>query len=320
VIGHSLNAFDSRIAASGLAMTRVEPRVLQINLGRTCDLICVHCHVSAGPGRRETMSADVAARCLAWMRRHRPPVVDFTGGAPELCAQFRGLAVGARQTGARVLVRTNLTILFEPGQEDLASFFASERLHVIASMPCYLQENVDGQRGAGVFEKSIRALRLLNSLGYARDSALELDLVYNPGGPALPPDQAALERDYRRVLGERDGIVFNRLLTLANVPIGRFGSQLHGTGEAERYRKLLHDSFNPRTVAHLMCRDTISVGWEGDLFDCDFNQMAGIPMGGARRYLWDLDPAGLPSQSIATADHCFGCTAGHGSSCGGALL
>jgi radical SAM/Cys-rich protein len=316
-----MNGFDEKIRAAGLAMTRLQPRVLQINLGRVCDITCGHCHVSAGPGRRETMSAAVADECLAWIRRHRPPVVDLTGGAPELCAEFRRLAAGARQAGAEVMVRTNLTVLFEPGQDDLAAFFREHRLHVVASMPCYLQENVDAQRGAGVFEKSIRGLKLLNALGYGRDPALVLDLVYNPGGPVLPPDQGALEADYRRVLGERDGVVFNRLFTLANVPIGRFAASLHAAGQGDRYHQLLRDGFNPATVAHLMCRDTISVGWEGDLFDCDFNQMAGMPMcGNGRRHLRDLDPADLPGRAIATAEHCFGCTAGHGSSCGGALV
>jgi radical SAM/Cys-rich protein len=316
-----VNSFDARLAESGLVLRRAKPRVLQLNLGRKCDLTCNHCHVSAGPGREETMSEHVAARCLAWMERHRPEIVDLTGGAPELCAQFRRLAAGARRTGATVLVRTNLTVLFEPGQEDLGSFFRANRIHVIASMPCYLPENVDAQRGPGVFERSIRGLKHLNSLGYGRDSALPLDLMYNPGGAALPPDQSALERDYRRVLGERDGVVFNRLLTLANVPIGRFDSWLHGAGSAAGYQKLLRDGFNAATVPRLMCRDTVSVGWEGDLFDCDFNQQLDLPMGAnGRRFLWDLEPAGLAGLPIATGDHCFGCTAGHGSSCGGALV
>jgi radical SAM/Cys-rich protein len=316
-----LRRFEAAIADAGLAMTRGAPRVLQLNLGRVCDLACHHCHVSAGPGRPETMSRAVADRCLEWIRRWRPPIVDLTGGAPELCAEFRRLASGASRAGCEVLVRTNLTVLFEPGQEDLAGFFRDHRVHVIASMPCYLPENVDAQRGPGVFEKSIRGLRLLNSVGYGRDPALPLDLLYNPGGAALPPEQSALEKDYRRVLGERDGIVFDRLLTLANQPIGRFGSWLQGAGEAERYRELLTESFNPDTVSRLMCRDTINVGWRGDLFDCDFNQMLDLPMGDVpRRYLWDLDPSDLPGKPIATGEHCYGCTAGRGSSCGGALL
>jgi radical SAM/Cys-rich protein len=314
-------AFDAVLAHHGLELRRTAPRVLQLNLGRVCNLTCAHCHVSAGPTRTETMSSDVATRCIAWIERHRPEVVDLTGGAPELCAQFRRIVVAARATGARVMVRTNLTVLCEPAHADLGEFFRAHRVHVVASMPCYLVDNVDAQRGDGVHAQSIAALRLLNALGYGRGDGLVLDLVYNPGGATLPPNEKALEADYKRVLGTEYGIVFDALYCLANIPVGRFASRLRSAGDLDGYVSRLSDGFNPATVAALMCRDTISVGWTGEVHDCDFHQMQRIPLGGGqRRSLWEIEPRALDGMPIATASHCFACTAGSGSSCGGALV
>jgi radical SAM/Cys-rich protein len=258
------------------------------------------------------MSREVAERVIALLAAHpQLTTLDITGGAPELCASFRSLVVEARRLGRTVIDRCNLTILLEPGQETLADFLREHRVHVIASMPCYTQKNVDAQRGHGVFDKSIAALRILNARGYGRE--LPLDLVYNPGGAFLPGAQAALETDYRRELGAF-GVTFSRLLTLANMPIARFGEQLARDGKADAYRRKLEDGFNPATVDGLMCRTMLSVDYTGALYDCDFNQMLGMRM---RPTIFDVDLANLPR--IATASHCFGCTAGAGSSCGGAL-
>jgi radical SAM/Cys-rich protein len=312
--------FGQILRRHGLELRRGPPRVLQLNLGKLCNQACIHCHVGAGPSRSEIMNEEIADRVIAWMALHRPPVVDLTGGAPELCPAFRRIASAARATGAHVIVRTNLTVFFEPGQGDLPEFFREQRLEVIASLPCYGPENVDFQRGEGAYDKSIRGLRRLNDVGYAREPGLELALVYNPVGPTLPPDQKTLEADYRRELRARHGIEFTRLLCLANLPVTRFMSFLERTGALNDYRQLLAESFNAATVDGLMCRYTINVGHEGDLFDCDFNQMVELPLGGgARRFLWDVAPADLEGGRIATGPHCFGCTAGHGSSCGGAL-
>ena len=302
-----------------LDLRRARATVLQVNVGKLCNQTCVHCHVGAGPGRKEIMTAGTADRVIAWIERHRPGTVDLTGGAPELCPEFRRLAVASRRAGAHVLVRCNLTVIFEPGQEDLPEFYREHRLECVASLPCYLEENVDTQRGAGAFEGSIRALRRFNELGYGIDDDLRLSLVYNPVGPTLPPDQKQLEDAYRAELRRRYGIEFHRLLTITNLPITRFRVFLEKTGALEAYRRLLFESFNPATVDGLMCRDTINVGWEGDLYDCDFNQMLDMPMGGRRRFLWEVEPRDLEGERVATGPHCFGCTAGHGSSCGGAL-
>jgi radical SAM/Cys-rich protein len=308
------------LEAHGLDLRRGAATVLQVNLGKLCNQTCVHCHVGAGPGRTEVMTEATAGRVLRWIERHRPATVDLTGGAPELCPSFRRLAAGSRRAGARVLVRCNLTVVFEPGQEDLPEFYAAHRLECVASLPCYLEENADRQRGPGAYEASIRALRRFNALGYGRDPDLRLTLVHNPVGPTLPPDQSSLEADYRRELRARHGIEFHRLLCLANLPVTRFRLFLERTGGLEAYRRLLFESFRPATVAGLMCRDTVNVGWEGDLYDCDFNQMAGLPLGGRpRRFLWDVTPEDLEGEAVATGPHCFGCTAGAGSSCGGAI-
>ena len=296
---------------------------LQVNVGYRCNQSCVHCHVNAGPNRSEEMSAEVIDVVLAFLAKRRVATLDITGGAPELNPHFRRLVRAARDMGVRVLDRCNLTVLEVPGQQDLADFLAGERVEIVASLPCYLEDNVDRQRGTGVFEASIRGLKRLNALGYGREhSGLVLDLVYNPQGPALPPPQAALEADYRRVLGERHGIAFNRLYTLANMPIQRFGAILIARGEFDRYLDLLRQAHVDANLGHVMCRNLVSVDWQGHVYDCDFNQMLDLPLGHGgceRPRLADLMDAELEGRPIRGAGHCYGCTAGQGSSCGGAL-
>jgi radical SAM/Cys-rich protein len=313
--------FAQTLREHGLSLRRAPLRVLQVNVGKLCNQACQHCHVDAGPNRREIMTPETAAEVLAAIERCRPPVVDITGGAPELNACFEGLVEGARALDAHVIDRCNLTVFFVPGKEQLPEFLARQRVEVIASLPCYLEENVDLQRGRGVFDRSIAALRRLNALGYGEPgSDLALNLVYNPVGPYLPPPQPALEADYRRELKARFGISFHHLYTLANMPISRFAGFLRRVGRYEEYLQLLATAFNPATVAGLMCRDTVSVGWDGRLYDCDFNQMLELPLGARCRHVRDLAPERLPAAGIAIGDHCFGCTAGAGSSCGGALV
>jgi radical SAM/Cys-rich protein len=321
--GTAAPSFDATLARHGLPpLRRAAPATLQVNVGRRCDLACHHCHVEAGPKRRESMDARTARRVLELLERNPGlACLDLTGGAPELCAEFRGLVEGARALGRRVIDRCNLTVLFEPGQEDTAEFLAAHGVEVVASLPCYTQENVDAQRGRDVFARSVEALRRLNRLGYGQPgSPLVLDLVYNPLGADLPPPQAALEARYRAELGERFGIAFHRLLTLTNMPIKRFAHALAREGRHAEYLSLLVNHFNPATLPGLMCRTLLSVGWDGELYDCDFNQMLEIPLGGARRSVFDgADLGWLAGQPVATAGHCHGCTAGAGSSCGGAL-
>jgi radical SAM/Cys-rich protein len=295
---------------------------LQVNLGYRCNQQCLHCHVNAGPQRAEEMTGETVEQVLAVLRAGKAAALDLTGGAPELNPHFRHLVAGARALGVRVIDRCNLTIVEEPGQEDLARFLAAQRVDVVASLPCYLEDNVDRQRGEGVFDRSLRALRQLNALGYGiPSSGLELSLVYNPQGPYLPPAQQALEADYRRHLLENYGVRFTRLLTLSNMPIQRFGSALISKGQFRDYMGLLKGAHQAANLEHVMCRRLVSVDWQGRLYDCDFNQMLGLPLrvDGQALVLADLlerDIAGLP---IAVADHCYGCTAGQGSSCGGAL-
>ena len=313
--------FDDALAAHGIGPLRRAPATtLQVNVGKHCNQACHHCHVDAGPARTERMSRAVAERVVELM--HASPavaVVDVTGGAPELNPDFRWLVAEARRAGRRVIDRCNLTILLE--QDDLGDFLAAHQVEVVASLPCYGPENVDRQRGPGVFERSLRALRELNARGYGRaGSALRLDLVYNPVGPFLPPDQASLEERYRLELGRGFGIEFHRLITITNMPIKRFADQLARSGAASAYMSLLVNHFNPATVGGLMCRTLVSVGYDGTLHDCDFNQMLGLPLGAGRRTVWDVQSlAALTDQPVATGAHCFGCTAGAGSSCGGAL-
>jgi len=304
------------------ALRRGRIETLQVNLGYRCNQSCVHCHVNAGPNRTEQMSGAVIDDVLAFVTRRRIATLDITGGAPELNAHFRRLVTAARARGVKVMDRCNLTILEQPGQEDLAEFLAREQVEVVASMPCYLEANVERQRGKGVFDGSIRGLRRLNALGYGRDPNLVLNLVYNPQGPALPPAQAALEADYKRVLGERYGIVFDKLFVLANMPIQRFGAALLGKGDFDGYLRLLQDAHLDANLAGVMCRSLISVDWRGFVYDCDFNQMLDLPLqhGAHRRpRLAELIDQDLNGNSIRVAGHCYGCTAGQGSSCGGAL-
>ena len=311
-------------------LSRATLTTLQVNLGYRCNQACSHCHVGAGPTRTEMMDAGTLALIPQVLAARAIGTLDLTGGAPELHPGFRALVRQARAQGVTVIDRCNLTILGEPGQEDLAAFLAEQGVMVVASLPCYLEANVDQQRGSGVFARSLAGLRQLNALGYGLPgSGLELNLVFNPQGPSLPPPQQQLEADYRRELEARYGIRFNRLLALANMPIQRFAAVLRATGELERYQQLLRANHQEANLAAVMCRGLISVDWQGWLYDCDFNQMLDLQMPclrredgggvGSRRHLRDLlswDPAGAP---ITVAEHCFGCTAGAGSSCGGAL-
>ena len=296
---------------------------LQVNLGYKCNQSCLHCHVNAGPNRTEMMDADTAALVLQVLRARDVGTLDLTGGAPELNPHFRDLVRGARALGVRVIDRCNLTILSEPGQDDLADFLAEQGVEITASLPCYSPANVDRQRGYGVFERSIAALRRLNALGYGQPgSGRVLNLVYNPQGAVLPPPQAALEQDYKRELGLHFGIRFDHLFVLANMPIQRFGSTLVSKGSFGSYMQLLRGAHRPENLDTLMCRSTVSVDWQGDLYDCDFNQMLGLHarLGGtARPHLRELLQRDGDGAAIRVADHCYGCTAGQGSSCGGAL-
>jgi len=304
------------------AIRRGPLQTLQVNVGYRCNQSCVHCHVNAGPNRREEMDAATADLVIEFLEKRRLATLDITGGAPELNANFRHLVRSARSLGVNVIDRCNLTVLFEPGQEDLARFLADHEVAIVASLPCYTEELVDRQRGKGVYDKSLDALRKLNSLGYGREGAnLTIDLVYNPQGPSLPPPQAKLEADYKRVLGER-GIVFNRLLTIANMPIQRFGSTLVSKGTFNAYMNLLRSSHRDENLDSVMCRTLVSVDWQGYLYDCDFNQMLGLPLrvaGRPRLHLKDAMTRDLAGNAIVARDHCFGCTAGQGSSCTGAL-
>ncbi len=304
-----------------IARRRLE--TLQVNLGYRCNQRCVHCHVNAGPHRSEQMSRDTIGTVLDFLVASRAARLDLTGGAPELNPWFRELVAEACRLGRHVIDRCNLTILSEPGQEDLADFLAANRVEVVASLPCYLEENVDRQRGKGVFQSSIAGLGALNALGYGSPgSGLDLSLVYNPQGPSLPPAQEGLEHAYRAQLREHYGIEFTRLLTLANMPIHRFGSMLISKGQFEEYMGLLRGSHRDENLDAVMCRSLISVDWQGYVYDCDFNQMLGLPLavgGKPMVRLSDLMGRDLDGNPITVADHCFGCTAGQGSSCGGAL-
>jgi radical SAM/Cys-rich protein len=306
------------------ALRRRDLRVLQVNVGYRCNQSCLHCHVNAGPNRTEAMAEDTIDLVLQVLQARRVATLDITGGAPELHPHFRRLARGARALGVQVIDRCNLTILFEPGQQDLAEFLAAERVDIVASLPCYSLERVDRQRGAGVFDKSILALQKLNALGYGQPgSGLTLNLVYNPQGPVLPPDQQTLQADYERELGRHFGIRFNQLFALANMPIQRFGSTLISKGQFQPYMKLLKDNHRAENLDTVMCAHTVSVDWTGALYDCDFNQMLGLPMrlgGKPRAHLRDLLQQAVNGGPVRVADHCYGCTAGNGSSCGGQLL
>jgi radical SAM/Cys-rich protein len=305
------------------ALGRRRLETLQVNLGYKCNQSCLHCHVNAGPSRTELMSLETVADVLTFAGVSALENLDLTGGAPELNPHFRHLVARARELGVHVIDRCNLTILSEPGEEDLARFLAAQRVEVTASMPCYTEELVDRQRGKGVYQRSIEGLKQLNALGYgAPGSGLVLNLVYNPQGPSLPPPQETLEADYKRILGEAHGIVFNRLYTLANMPIQRFGSTLVSKGQFNQYMALLRQAHRDENLEGVMCRTLLSVDWQGYVYDCDFNQMLGLPLalsGKKKAHLSDLIGRDLSGNPIAVRDHCYGCTAGQGSSCGGAL-
>lgn len=309
------------------AITRGELEALQVNLTYVCNQRCLHCHVNAGPTRTESMTDESLALLHQVIDAHPVHTLDLTGGAPEMHPRFREIVMHARREGLRVIDRCNLTILSEPGYEDLAQFLAEHQVEISASMPCYSRDNVDKQRGDGVFDASIIGLQKLNALGYGKEgSGLILNLVFNPQGASLPPPQEALEADYKSHLVEDFGIVFNHLLTITNQPIARFGSTLVSKGQFNNYMQLLRDSYRAENVEGLMCRSLVSVDWQGYLYDCDFNQMLDLPLelqsqviSRQRPHLSDLLNATLAGNSIVTRDHCFACTAGQGSSCGGAL-
>lgn len=305
------------------ALQRAVPDTLQVNLGYTCNQSCVHCHVNAGPNRTEQMALETVDLVLAVLQTGRIKTLDLTGGAPEMNPHFRYLVAKARALGVTVIDRCNLTILQQPGHETLAEFLAEHRVKIVASLPCYLAYNVDRQRGKGVFDASIDALQKLNALGYgAPDGSLTLDLVFNPQGAVLPPAQEVLKRDYDQFLGQHYGIRFNQLFTITNMPIQRFGSTLLSKGQFHSYIELLRSAHQDANLDHVMCRTLISVDWQGMLFDCDFNQMLGLRLkiqGKPRLHLRDLLNTDLSGNPVTVAEHCWGCTAGKGSSCGGAL-
>jgi radical SAM/Cys-rich protein len=317
-----MNDFEKQIAGigdEGLHSLKIE--ILQVNLGFLCNQQCTHCHLEASPQRKEIMEWSTMQLVLEAAKSVRCKLIDLTGGAPELNPHFRRFAKALRQGGRRVQVRTNLTVLLEPEMERLPEFLREHQIQLVASMPCYLEENVRAQRGNGVYEKSIVAIKRLNALGYGCNPELPLDLVYNPGGPFLPPPQLVLEEDYRRELGQRFGITFTRLLTITNMPLGRFRKELIWKKEEENYLRLLRKSFNPQTVTGLMCRHQLSVGWDGTLYDCDFNLALGLSVNhGAPEHIQSFRLEDLWKRRIVTGEHCFACTAGSGSSCGGALV
>lgn len=305
------------------ALHRDRLDTLQVNVGYRCNQSCLHCHVNAGPTRTEEMPAEVAELIIRYLDVSGVSTLDITGGAPELNAHFRQLVRAGSERGLRVIDRCNLSVLEEPGQEDLGEFLAGHGVEVVASMPCYLEENVNAQRGNGVFEASIRGLRQLNALGYGKSgSDLSLDLVYNPQGPTLPPSQQTLEPDYKEALTERYGIFFNQLYVFANMPVGRFGSTLISKGKMDGYLALLRDAHREDNLDTVMCRSLLSIDWQGFVYDCDFNQMLGLAMrvnGSPRTHLSELMEVDIEGKAIAVRAHCYACTAGQGSSCGGAL-
>jgi len=304
------------------SIKRAQLDTLQVNLGYLCNQQCLHCHVDASPRRKEIMDAETVKCVLEFLQSNNIKTLDLTGGAPEMNPEFFSLIKQARDLGVHVIDRCNLTILLEPGYEETAAFLADNKVEVVASMPCYLEENVDAQRGKGVFNSSIEGLKLLNQHGYGIDEQLQLNLVYNPQGINLPPSQDALEPAYKKELQQRFGISFNRIYTITNMPIKRFGSTLVSKGLFEEYMQLLKSSYSKQNLAGVMCRTTLSVDWQGYVYDCDFNQMLNLNAGVSveKTHLNDLMKKDLSGQDIAIMDHCYGCTAGEGSSCGGALV
>lgn len=304
------------------SIQRDQLETLQVNLGYLCNQSCLHCHVNAGPKRKENMQEETIENVIRFLHDSKIKKLDLTGGAPELNPHFRHLVSSAYSMGVQIIDRCNLTVLHEPGQEDTADFLAQHKVEVVASLPCYLEENVDGQRGDGVFQTSVAAIKLLNTTGYGIEgSGLELNLMYNPIGPHLPPAQCQLEQDYKRELQQRYDIVFNNLYTLTNMPIKRFGSTLISKGEFDSYMNLLKGAYQTSNLQTVMCRSLISVNWQGYIYDCDFNQMLELPLmqSGKKMHLTDITNNNLKQRNIMIADHCYGCTAGQGSSCGGAL-
>ncbi len=318
------NDFDRALAVAGTDLARARTEILQLNTGKLCNLTCVHCHVNAGPARKEIVTSETVDRVLEWFEKTDIPTIDLTGGTPEMIPDFRRLVETVRNFDQprKVMDRLNATIISEPGYEWVPDFLAEQKVEIIASMPCYQPDNVNEQRGEGAFDRSIEAFQKLNALGYGRDPDLVINFVYNPNGAFLAPDQAELEADYKREMKKHFDIDFNSLFCISNMPIARFASYLKRNGQLQEYLQLLQDNFNPGTVSSLMCRNTISVGWEGDVFDCDFNQMTKLPVtdeNGEPVFLWDIELDSYTNTPILTANHCFGCTAGSGSSCGGAL-
>ncbi|MAY02153.1 MAG: radical SAM protein [Gammaproteobacteria bacterium] len=301
---------------------RDELQTLQVNLGYLCNLSCTHCHVNAGPTRKELMSLEVVDMLLEAIDKLKIRTLDVTGGAPEMNPHFRYLVSAARKRGVEVIDRCNLMILLEPGYEDMADFLADNKVTITASLPCYSEENVEKQRGKGIFDGSIRALQKLNSLSYGKQEDLQLNLVYNPQNLNLPPPQAGLEADYKRILKDNFAIEFNELFTITNMPISRFGGMLLAKGLYEEYMQILKDAYSPDNLETVMCRTLVSVDYQGYVYDCDFNQMLEMPLIGtskARPHLRDILKQDLRDKPIAIGEHCYGCTAGQGSSCGGAL-
>ena len=319
--GVGVAPFDARLAEIHLSPLRATGiQTFQINVGKMCNQVCKHCHVDAGPDRKEIMTRETMELCLAALRNTDAPVVDLTGGAPEMNPDFRWLVDRIVELKRHVIDRSNLTILMAPGYEDMPEFLADRGVEVTASLPYYLESQTDAQRGDHVFERSIRALQRLNALGYGQtDSGLTLNLVFNPVGAYLPPKQASIEADYKRELKKRYGIVFNSLFTITNMPISRFLDFLIERGTYDAYMRKLSDAFNAEAAQSVMCRTTLSIGWDGALFDCDFNQMLEIPIAGGPAHIRDFDPAAVASREICIGNHCYGCTAGSGSSCTGSV-
>ncbi len=315
------NTFELLLNTNFPAIKRAQLETLQVNLGYLCNQQCLHCHVDASPRRKEIMSQETISDVLVFLQKKNIKTLDLTGGAPEMNPEFCSLVTQARDMGVHVIDRCNLTILLEKGYEKMAAFLADNKVEVVASLPCYLEQNVDAQRGKGVFEQSIKGMELLNEQGYGVDEKLQLNLVYNPQGIDLPPAQDQLELDYKKQLKQRYGILFNKLYTITNMPIKRFGSTLLSRGLFEEYMQLLKDSYNKDSLSSVMCRTALSVDWQGYVYDCDFNQMLELPAGisSDKKHLNDLLQSELTGEDIAIMDHCYGCTAGQGSSCGGAL-
>ncbi|BCS87723.1 arsenosugar biosynthesis radical SAM (seleno)protein ArsS [Pseudodesulfovibrio sediminis] len=312
-----MNTFDTKI---GGKLKAADLGILQVNVGLKCNQSCVHCHLECSPFREEIMSAETMDRIVALADSINPQMVDITGGAPELNPNLKDFIFKLKQSGQMVQVRTNLSAMEEPGLTDFPQFFADNAIGLVASMPCYLEENVTKMRGDGCFSSSIKMLKKLNELGYGTRDGLTLDLVFNPGGPSLPPGQECLEQAYKKEMLERYSIVFNRLLTITNLPIGRYMEELQELGQADEYMDLLVQSFNPATVEGLMCRHQVNIGWDGQLYDCDFNQALRLPTEqAAPGKLDEFDMEKMVHRYVVTGPHCFGCTAGAGSSCGGAI-